>query len=380
MTTPETIFASIVISTGNTLEIIAGYWLLKTFLKVDDLFTTARDTFIFLIVAMVMCIVGSSFGIYSVWQFGLIDSSEITSRWFFWWIPNVASVLLFTPFILSWKRPFRINFTQQKIVEVLFFLLVLSVFLYLINHPSLSGTVEKAMPFLIMPFLLWLAFRFNLQTTMLALLVTGLAAIFLTINGIGPFVLENNENSIVLLQFFIGVISITSIVLSSTVYERLQYQNTIKKFNETLEAKITARTKKLNEEIAIRKKTEENLKVTNRRLRKANVELDNFVYKVSHDLRAPIASVLGLVNLVRMEKNQKLIQEYISLIKSSALQQDIFIRDILDLSRNSRVSIAKTKISFAHFAVAHLLSRFHPVSNTPCAAELPRMLTKPPRF
>ncbi|MFC2124775.1 MASE1 domain-containing protein [Bacteroidota bacterium] len=344
--TPDTIKASIMITAGNTLEILAGYWLLKTFIKNDDLFSKTNDTFIFLLVAMVMCIIGSSIGTYSKWQFGLVDGTELTEKWFFWWIPNVASVLLFTPFILSWKRPFHFKMTQSKAIEILIFLLVLSVFLYLINNPTLSPAIEKALPFLAMPVLLWVAFRFNLATSMTAILIAALSSIYVTINGIGPLVLDNDMNSIILLQIFIGVISITTIILSSTVFERLQYQRTIKKFNETLEAKISERTEKLNEEISTRKKAEDSLKITNRQLRKANVELDNFVYKVSHDLRAPIASVLGLVNLAHQEKDKKMIQEYIDLIKSSAQQQDIFIKDILDLSRNSRVMVERQKISF----------------------------------
>jgi len=106
---PDTIKASILISTGNTLEIVAGYWLLKTLIKSEDLFSKTNDTFIFLLVAMGMCVIGSSFGTFSLYQFSMQEISEPIGTWFFWWIPNVASVLLFTPFILSWKRKFRLT-------------------------------------------------------------------------------------------------------------------------------------------------------------------------------------------------------------------------------------------------------------------------------
>ena len=118
------------------------------------------------------------------------------------------------------------------------------------------------------------------------------------------------------------------------------------KFNESLESKVKERTKELNEEIAMHKRTEKKMKTSNSKLRKANVELDNFVYSVSHDLRAPIASVLGLVNLAKSEKDIEMMRNYVKMIGESAEQQDSFIKDILDLSRNDRQEVAKEEIDF----------------------------------
>ncbi|MBA4054873.1 MAG: hypothetical protein C0490_09190, partial [Marivirga sp.] len=99
-----------------------------------------------------------------------------------------------------------------------------------------------------------------------------------------------------LLQIFIGVISISTIILSATVKERGEAQRKLLEFNENLENMVQERTKALNEEINTRKDAEEKIVRTNQELSKRNTELDNFVYSVSHDLRAPIASVLGLIN------------------------------------------------------------------------------------
>jgi len=341
-----TIQASIIISIGNTVEILLGRYLLYRFIKDKDPFKNTHNTFVFLIIALIMCLIGSSFGTYSFLLNGIVTKQEFISKWFFWWIPNVTSVLLFTPFILSWKRKFNLQITRRTIIESLIFLFCMALFIVILRNEALAPTIEKSYPFLIIPFLLWLSFRFNLQTTLTGILIASLSAIYITINGQGPFVLDSNENSILILQIFISVISITSIILSSTVYERLDAQLTIQKFNETLETKIDARTRALNDEISFRKRAEDKLKVTNRQLRKANVELDNFVYKVSHDLRAPIASVLGLVNLAKKENKFDTLKQYFDMVGRSAVQQDSFIRDILDLSRNSRLLIDKKKINW----------------------------------
>ncbi|MBC8111380.1 MAG: HAMP domain-containing histidine kinase [Verrucomicrobia bacterium] len=72
-------------------------------------------------------------------------------------------------------------------------------------------------------------------------------------------------------------------------------------------------------------------------LEKLNTELDRFVYSVSHDLRSPIASVLGLISISKEETDLEKLQYYISLKEKSMEKLDRFIQDILDYSRNSRM-------------------------------------------
>ncbi len=83
----------------------------------------------------------------------------------------------------------------------------------------------------------------------------------------------------------------------------------------------------------------------NRELKKVNSELDKFVYSASHDLRAPLASVLGLVNVARLD-NGKDIPIYLDLIEKSIQRLDGFIRDIIDFSRNARMEIIREEILF----------------------------------
>ncbi|MBX2967681.1 MAG: GHKL domain-containing protein [Cyclobacteriaceae bacterium] len=83
----------------------------------------------------------------------------------------------------------------------------------------------------------------------------------------------------------------------------------------------------------------------NSELRKVNSELDKFVYSASHDLRAPLASVLGLVNVARLSDGKD-IPLYLDLIEKSIQRLDGFIRDIIDFSRNARLEIIREEVSF----------------------------------
>jgi signal transduction histidine kinase len=83
---------------------------------------------------------------------------------------------------------------------------------------------------------------------------------------------------------------------------------------------------------------EEILRQQNEQLIKINKELDSFVYSVSHDLRSPLSSILGLVNVAKLEgyKNPDMLNTYFEMIERSVLKLDDTIKEILNYSRNAR--------------------------------------------
>ena len=85
---------------------------------------------------------------------------------------------------------------------------------------------------------------------------------------------------------------------------------------------------------AMRKQYEELMKI--------NKELDSFVYSVSHNLRAPLRSVLGLINLARLEdqKRGNDFNDYFSMMEQSIHKLDDTLREILDYSRNARQDLS----------------------------------------
>ena len=82
-------------------------------------------------------------------------------------------------------------------------------------------------------------------------------------------------------------------------------------------------------------------------LKKVNLELDNLVYRVSHDLRAPLASALGLLYLSQQEKQVVAIQPLLKMVEETLHQQDRYISKILDYSHNSRGDIQHNDIDLA---------------------------------
>lgn len=94
------------------------------------------------------------------------------------------------------------------------------------------------------------------------------------------------------------------------------------------------------------KDAENSLKARNQELIKVNQELDSFVYSTSHDLRAPLASILGLINITRLSDKEDDRQKYLGLMEQSINKLEGFIRDIIGYSRNSRIDLKREVINF----------------------------------
>lgn len=86
---------------------------------------------------------------------------------------------------------------------------------------------------------------------------------------------------------------------------------------------------------------------SNLELKKLNEEMDRFVYSTSHDLRAPLLSILGLLNIIESENNQYDIKGYLKLLRDSTVKLDRFISDIIDYSRNTRLEITCVEVDFS---------------------------------
>ena len=88
----------------------------------------------------------------------------------------------------------------------------------------------------------------------------------------------------------------------------------------------------------------------NRLLVKANSELDRFVYSTSHDLRAPLSSVLGLIDIAERSGNPVDVNRYLGLMRDRVHSLDKFIKDITDYSRNNRLGVTREVINLHELA------------------------------
>jgi signal transduction histidine kinase len=91
-------------------------------------------------------------------------------------------------------------------------------------------------------------------------------------------------------------------------------------------------------------RSENQIRSKNEQLAKANSELDRFVYSASHDLRAPLSSILGLIKVYELSQSEEEKKQAVWLIQDRVYKLDNFISEILDYSRNARLELKNEKI------------------------------------
>jgi len=108
------------------------------------------------------------------------------------------------------------------------------------------------------------------------------------------------------------------------------------------------------ENCAIKYKSKAELRQKNEQLEKLNNELNRFIYSISHDIRSPLMSILGVVQLSKASQKSKEVENYFDLINTCVIRLDVFIRNVIDYYKNSNAEEIKNKIDFKELATSVL--------------------------
>jgi PAS domain S-box-containing protein len=88
-----------------------------------------------------------------------------------------------------------------------------------------------------------------------------------------------------------------------------------------------------------KKIAEQQLIQKNEELEKINAELDRFVYSASHDMRAPLSTLLGLLELAKLSSDPEELSNYFKMMTNRIYTMEGFIKEVTDYSRNSRLTL-----------------------------------------
>lgn len=169
------------------------------------------------------------------------------------------------------------------------------------------------------------------------------------------------ESSEKLLRYFFNALPIallTTLVLTDfEVFPGLAFENTLHEqvmfaINAFSAAAITIICVNFMQRLNVSSERElkelaEEVHGKNIRLEKTNAELDRFLYSTSHDLRSPLSSIKGLVNIARKETTDARMQSYFNMMIDRVDKLDFFIKDIIDYSKNERMEVRSEPVDFS---------------------------------
>jgi len=213
-------FLSIITATGNTVEAVVGAWLISRFSNHPNPLGTMKGTTLFIFF-------GALFATLVAALVGSLSFCAFTNHWEIydhmllnWWFGDTLGVLILAPIILNWSQRKLGEWTLLKFAELAGFILVLGFTSYLIFF-----TIYNLI-YLFIPVLLWSIFRFGKFETSLFVLIISALAIWSSMHHNINNALQQNE-SILVIQSFIGVVAITFLVLSSVIFERKKMQSSL---------------------------------------------------------------------------------------------------------------------------------------------------------
>jgi signal transduction histidine kinase len=216
-------------SVGNTLEAIICAILLRRIVGFHPEMDRVRDVVGLSLVSMLSAAIGATFGTSTLLAFGRAALAEYWPIWSTWWIGDLLGALVVAPVLMVWISKRLLGLQFRRGIEGVLILTILALLTwYVFAGPPPEGVFHQALIYMIFPFTIWAALRLGQRgATSSTLIVSGIAT-WETIQGTGPFSLESINDSLVLLQTFMGVVSLTALVVAAASIERRKSAETLR--------------------------------------------------------------------------------------------------------------------------------------------------------
>ncbi|MEM9771797.1 MAG: adenylate/guanylate cyclase domain-containing protein [Cyanobacteria bacterium P01_D01_bin.73] len=285
---------------GATLQTLLAFWLCRRF-RMNPKLHKISDVFkLLLFGALIATQISCSFGSLALFWEGKIPWEEVASVRWSWWLGDTLGVIVFAPAVLllsdmggvwrrwlRWlrspnlrkltrrsptqldsqtssgvivsrpRRRVRKNWTREIWIQSLWVVCLLGASLFVFFSRPSPAIAYYPLEYIPLPLILWASLRLGPQETVLSALLVSMIAIAGTSQGLGPFSVKavDKPQTILLLQAFLGVITITALLMAAAVSERDLVMNSLrrseqryKSLSKDLEQRVIQRTQELQEQ------------------------------------------------------------------------------------------------------------------------------------
>ena len=227
--------AASIIATGSTLQALVVSALIRRHAGIPYRFRNVQQVVKFFALSALGATVAPTIALIPLAVLYPLPGADLFANWWTWWQGDTCGILIFTPLILSWSVRGTVQWTPRKALEGI----VLAALLLAATHVVFAGGIGRT--FIIVPFIVWAAFRFGQREVTTAIAVVCAMALWYTLSSdVGPFAITPLNESLLLLLTFISTVVFGGLVLCAVISE-------LNRAMSELQSRVLERTRMLSE-------------------------------------------------------------------------------------------------------------------------------------
>ena len=239
--TNEPLLTACGIALGNTAEALLGAYLLRR-VGFENSLERLRDVFGLIgFAALLSTTVSATIGVTSLYLGHVIPWSAIGSAWQVWWVGDAVGNLLVAPLLLTWTakpHPDRKDWHFGEAAAYFLVLVSFSVILFASRLPIAAPEYQQK--YLIFPILIWAWLRLDQRLTITAVFIASATALWGVSHAVGPFRIGTFHEQLLLLQVYIGIVAVTSLITGAVTAERRRVGKALREQEERLRMALDA--------------------------------------------------------------------------------------------------------------------------------------------